>query len=159
MTAATVAASLAAIISDMNEFLKDRLSLTYSYKTDDPLVGESFGIVGLGSLQALGKQEEPYEDLDLPILIVAGFADYKAAVAGAANLMMLLKDAIANVRSNVNMRGVAYEFNQDGLTILPTIRAPIKKVDGQAPSLMIVEIAATPKLKCLINKTECGGIA
>ena len=140
MTAATVAANITAIVADLNALLKERLGLTYSYKTDDPRPGESYGLIGLGSMDAIDSEYSPFIEFTAPAFIRAGYAQYAEAVAGGYGLMMALDSFIASATFQVDKRGVLHEVSRVGVPINPEVRAAIKTVDGQSLDTWVVEV-------------------
>lgn len=140
---------IASDLSTLNQLMVSALSLSGAFRTDDPQIGESYGIITPQVWQPDGSDSEL---LTIPcqIFVSASYSSYLAATLGAMDKALLLTNFLRNAKALLG-EGTFLHFETEGSPINISYAAPVKSVDGQSGDVWIIQITT--------NATAVFGVA
>lgn len=140
---------IATDLATLNQLMVAALALSGPYRTDDPQIGESYGIITPQVWQPDGSDSE-FLKVPCQIFVSTAYSSYLTATVGAMDKALLLTNFLRNAKTLIGASTFLL-FDVQGSPINIGYRAPVKAVDGQSGDVWIVDLTT--------NATAVFGVA
>lgn len=142
------------IVRDIHNLLVTELKLPTNFKSVDPELGESYGLL---SPQSLNDSSGQFLRLDCLFNASSAWGSYWEANIWAISMALDLDDLLPKVSQKVDQRGILRSFDKTSSINVGRPRSPIKSTSTQRSDLWVVDVLCPCTMELMITRDPiCG---